>query len=157
MNNEGATEWVLADCSHFLDSNGQPRPLTDQKRSELDTHILNMANMALRTLLLAHRDFPSPNDLPSDWESNPPDNANLCCDCIVGTLIVHIRVTQTYRLLYPTGIIDPLRSDVKEAVRIAQNAGVVVRMVTGDNIATACAIARQCGILTGLYSSPYPI
>jgi magnesium-transporting ATPase (P-type) len=46
------------------------------------------------------------------------------------------------------GIIDPLRSDVKEAVRIAQNAGVTVRMVTGDNLATACAIARQCGILT---------
>ena len=37
---------------------------------------------------------------------------------------------------------------MQEAVRIAQQAGVVVRMVTGDNIATASAIARQCGILT---------
>ena len=46
------------------------------------------------------------------------------------------------------GIIDPLRGDVKEAIAIAQRAGVVVRMVTGDNIATASAIARQCGILT---------
>merc|ERR1711968_148481 len=46
------------------------------------------------------------------------------------------------------GIIDPLRSDVKEAVKTAQEAGVTVRMITGDNIATAKAIARQCGILT---------
>lgn len=47
----------------------------------------------------------------------------------------------------PLGIIDPLRPDVKEAVRVAQKAGIVVRMVTGDNISTACAIAKQCGIL----------
>jgi hypothetical protein len=40
------------------------------------------------------------------------------------------------------GIIDPLRDDVKEAVRVAQEAGVMVRMVTGDNINTAKAIAR---------------
>eukprot|EP00604_Paraphysomonas_vestita_P000354 CAMPEP_0174826134 /NCGR_PEP_ID=MMETSP1107-20130205/43551_1 /TAXON_ID=36770 /ORGANISM="Paraphysomonas vestita, Strain GFlagA" /LENGTH=170 /DNA_ID=CAMNT_0016058633 /DNA_START=707 /DNA_END=1216 /DNA_ORIENTATION=+ len=87
-----------------------------------------MANNALRTLCLAHRDF-VPGELPADWEENVPDNSRLILDCVVG-------------------IIDPLRSDVKEAVRIAQGAGVTVRMVTGDNIATACAIARQCGILT---------
>ena len=67
--------------------------------------------------------------LPTDWRINVPDNSGLCLDCIVG-------------------IIDPLRGDVKEAIRIAQRAGVVVRMVTGDNISTASAIARQCGILT---------
>ena len=45
------------------------------------------------------------------------------------------------------GIIDPLRADVKEAVRKCQGAGITVRMVTGDNLDTAKAIARQCGIL----------
>jgi magnesium-transporting ATPase (P-type) len=60
---------------------------------------------------------------------SPPDNGGLCCDSIVG-------------------IIDPLRSDVKMAVATAQTAGVTVRMVTGDNLNTACAIARECGILT---------
>lgn len=54
---------------------------------------------------------------------------DLCCDCIVG-------------------IIDPLRPNVKEAVASAISAGVQVRMVTGDNLATAKAIARKCGILT---------
>lgn len=88
-----------------------------------------MANNALRTLCLTHYDFENESMMPDDWRENPPDSANLIVDCIVG-------------------IIDPLRSDVKEAVRIAQGAGVTVRMVTGDNLHTANAIAKQCGILT---------
>eukprot|EP00953_Heterococcus_sp_UTEX-ZZ885_P011690 6764-Heterococcus_DN1.PRE.1 len=46
------------------------------------------------------------------------------------------------------GIKDPLRHDVAEAVAQCQSAGIMVRMVTGDNIATARSIARECGILT---------
>lgn len=78
---------------------------------------------ALRTLCIAHRDYPSISKLPERWEDNPPDNKELVCDCIVG-------------------IIDPLRDDVKDAVKTAQKAGVMVRMITGDNINTAKAIAR---------------
>jgi len=126
---KGAPEWVLKDCTHYLGSDGTPQRMTPAKRSEIDKHILDMANNALRTLCIAHRDFANAADMPADWHDNPPDTSDLCCDCVVG-------------------IIDPLRSDVKEAVRIAQQAGVTVRMVTGDNLNTACAIARQCGILT---------
>ena len=46
------------------------------------------------------------------------------------------------------GIKDPLRKGVAEAVRQCQEAGVVVRMVTGDNVLTARTIALECGILT---------
>jgi Ca2+-transporting ATPase len=46
------------------------------------------------------------------------------------------------------GIQDPLRKGVPEAVQACQRAGVIVRMVTGDNISTAKAIAQQCGILS---------
>ena len=42
---------------------------------------------------------------------------------------------------------DPLRKDVKEAVRVMRGAGITVRMVTGDTRDTAVAIARECGIL----------
>ena len=126
---KGASEWILKDSTKFSDENGAPQTMTETKRQELGVLIEQMADLALRTLCLSHVDFPSESAMPSDWESNPPDMANLTLDCIVG-------------------IIDPLRGDVKEAVRIAQEAGVVVRMVTGDNIATAKAIARQCGILT---------
>ena len=125
---KGASEWILKDCTHFLTKDGE-RPMNEAKKTDLEKTILSMADKALRTLCLAHRDFATAAELPQGWEDSPPDHSDLCLDCIVG-------------------IIDPLRGDVKEAVRVAQEAGVTVRMVTGDNIATACAIARQCGILT---------
>uniref|UniRef100_A0A7S3HU65 Calcium-transporting ATPase n=1 Tax=Spumella elongata TaxID=89044 RepID=A0A7S3HU65_9STRA len=126
---KGASEWILKDCTHFLSNAGVPTEMSELKKQTLDVTINNMADKALRTLCLAHKDYPNAAALPENWQENPPDHDNLVLDCIVG-------------------IIDPLRSDVKEAVRIAQAAGVTVRMVTGDNIATAKAIARQCGILT---------
>ena len=46
------------------------------------------------------------------------------------------------------GIADPLRAEVPEAIRACQRAGIVVRMITGDNLETACAIAREAGIMT---------
>lgn len=126
---KGATEWILRDCTNILTSEGDTAPLNSDKVKEIEDHIEMMASRALRTLCLAHKDYPSVSALPEDYLTNPPDNTGLTLDCIVG-------------------IIDPLRSDVIEAVRIAQGAGVKVRMVTGDNITTAKAIARQCGILT---------
>lgn len=134
---KGATEWILRDCTHYsalqdhqkYDSKSHVKIFTVDQRKKIEDHVLYMASQALRTLCLAHRDFPSVSALPSDWATNPPDFSDLVCDCVVG-------------------IIDPLRSDVKEAVSIAQGAGVKVKMVTGDNIHTAQAIARQCGILT---------
>jgi magnesium-transporting ATPase (P-type) len=125
---KGATEWILKDCSKFLTASGE-EALSSEKSDDLAQIIQSMAEKALRTLCLAHKDYPNASTLPADWATNPPDNFDLVLDCIVG-------------------IIDPLRSDVKEAVRVAQAAGVTVRMVTGDNIATAMAIAKQCGILT---------
>jgi len=126
---KGASEWILKDCTKYSNSKGSSVELTQEVSDSLKVIIEEMANKALRTLCLAHRDFPTFLDLPAGWETNPPDNQDLILDAIVG-------------------IIDPLRSDVKEAVRIAQEAGVMVRMVTGDNISTAKAIARDCGILT---------
>ena len=114
---KGASEWILKDCTYYLDASGNPQPMNAAKVQFFEQAIDNMANQALRTLCLAHKDYARASELPSDWEENPPDNSKLILDCIVG-------------------IIDPLRGDVVEAVRIAQEAGVVVRMVTGDNVAT---------------------
>lgn len=126
---KGASEWILKDCTHFLDQQGTKQTMTSSKRADLDKVINGMASNALRTLCLAHKVMSSVSELPGDWTENPPDSSDLILDCIVG-------------------IIDPLRSDVKDAVYKAQRAGVTVRMVTGDNIITAQAIAKQCGIMT---------
>ncbi|KAL0350499.1 UNVERIFIED_CONTAM: Calcium-transporting ATPase 2, plasma membrane-type [Sesamum radiatum] len=53
-----------------------------------------------------------------------------------------------YTCIGIVGIKDPVRPGVRESVALCQSAGVTVRMVTGDNINTAKAIARECGILT---------
>ncbi|KAB1208562.1 Calcium-transporting ATPase 2, plasma membrane-type [Morella rubra] len=53
-----------------------------------------------------------------------------------------------YTCIGVVGIKDPVRPGVKESVAICRSAGITVRMVTGDNINTAKAIARECGILT---------
>ena len=126
---KGATEWILKDCTHYLSASGVSEILTPTKMKSINTLVLEMADRALRTLCLAHKNYKSVCDLPADWRDNPPDSSGLCCDGIVG-------------------IIDPLREDVIDAVKLANAAGVNVRMITGDNIATARAIARQCGIYT---------
>jgi P-type E1-E2 ATPase len=50
-------------------------------------------------------------------------------------------------MLAIVGIKDPLRDEIPVAVELCHNAGVTVRMVTGDNIQTAIAIAKEAGIL----------
>ena len=126
---KGASEWIMKDATKILTENGSTTAMSSVKRDEMNKLIDEMANRALRTLCLAHKDYSSFSALPSDWKTNPPDHTDLIIDSIVG-------------------IIDPLRDDVKDAVATAQKAGVTVRMITGDNIATARAIAKQCGIFT---------
>jgi P-type E1-E2 ATPase len=46
------------------------------------------------------------------------------------------------------GIKDPVRPDVPSAIKQCYRSGIIVRMVTGDNINTAKAIAYDCGILS---------
>jgi magnesium-transporting ATPase (P-type) len=66
--------------------------MTKELSGQLEVRINTMAAHALRTLMLAHKDFASEADMPPDWRDHPPDDVDLCCDCIVG-------------------IIDPLRGE----------------------------------------------
>jgi len=124
---KGAPEWLLPDCTMYTTPTGAPLPLTPAMRATIESTTTAMASNALRTLLLCHKDITISGS--SDYLVNPPDNSGLVVDGVVG-------------------IIDPLRADVKDAVAAAQGAGVTVRMVTGDNLTTATAIAKACGILT---------
>jgi len=47
------------------------------------------------------------------------------------------------------GIVDPPRPEAIEAIRICREAGIRVKMITGDHSGTACAIAREMGISDG--------
>jgi P-type Ca2+ transporter type 2C len=90
---KGASERVLDDCAFFTGQDGKPQPLTPAKRRELEEMIFGMADRALRTICIAHKDYGSVKELPAGWETNSPDSNDLCCDAIVG-------------------IMDPLRPEV---------------------------------------------
>jgi len=74
---KGASEYVLRDCTMYMDSLGMPQAMTPTKMASLEHHITFMAEQALRTLLLAHKDYSSSADLPFDWHDNPPDHCKL--------------------------------------------------------------------------------
>ncbi|CAK7347431.1 unnamed protein product [Dovyalis caffra] len=121
---KGASEIILAACDKVVDSNGVVAPLEESSINHLKDTIERFANEALRTLCLAYLEI---GNEYSD-ESPIPFKGYTCIGIV--------------------GIKDPVRPGVKESVAICRSAGIVVRMVTGDNITTAKAIARECGILT---------
>ncbi|GLT93581.1 hypothetical protein SLE2022_113700 [Rubroshorea leprosula] len=121
---KGASEIVLEACDKVIDSNGDVVPLDEVSANRLKSTIEQFACEALRTLCLAFM------DIESDFSAeNPLPLTGYTCIGIVG-------------------IKDPMRPGVKESVALCRAAGITVRMVTGDNINTAKAIARECGILT---------
>ena len=121
---KGASEIILAACDKFVDSNGKIVPLDEDSISHLNDTIEKFANEALRTLCLAYIDIHD--------------------EFLVGSPIP----INGYTCVGIVGIKDPVRPGVRESVAICRSAGITVRMVTGDNINTAKAIARECGILT---------
>ncbi|KAJ6853980.1 calcium-transporting ATPase 8, plasma membrane-type-like [Iris pallida] len=126
---KGAAELVLASCTSWLDNNGLVEPMTPDKMNEFTKSVEDMAAVSLRCVALAYRLFDLQN-VPSEEQR---DNWKLPEDDLI--------------LLAIVGIKDPCRPGVKEAVQLCTHAGVKVRMVTGDNIQTAKAIALECGIL----------
>ncbi|GFP84096.1 calcium-transporting ATPase 1 chloroplastic [Phtheirospermum japonicum] len=121
---KGASEIILAACDSTLNSAGEVVPLDEKSINDLNDTIEQFANEALRTLCLAYK------DIGCDFSAEHPISF------------------EGYTLIGIVGIKDPVRPGVKESVAICKSAGINVRMVTGDNINTAKAIARECGILT---------
>ncbi|MCJ1469368.1 plasma membrane calcium [Pseudocyphellaria aurata] len=137
---KGAAELLLAMATSELgdvsDESLQKRDLSDSSRRQLSSDINHFASNSLRTIAMLYKDFPQ-------W---PPAGA----ETLEGdpSMAVFEDVCQKMTFLCLVGIQDPLREGVAQAVQKCQDAGVVVRMVTGDNVATASAIATQCGIKT---------
>jgi Ca2+-transporting ATPase len=121
---KGASEIVLAACDKVIDSNGVVVPLDEASINHLNDTIERFASESLRTLCLAYLEIGNEYS-----DESPIPSKGYTCIAIVG-------------------IKDPVRPGVKESVAICRSAGIVVRMVTGDNLTTAKAIARECGILT---------
>ncbi len=114
---KGAPEYVIERCSHIL-IDGERKSLTEDFKKEILEQNKRYAQGAMRVLSFAYRD--DPPVCPEEDE-----------------------VEKEMTFLGLTGIIDPPREEVPEAIRRCKSAGIQVKMVTGDNSDTARAIAQR--------------
>lgn len=131
---KGAAETLLKRCTMYLDTDGTEKKMTPAKSKEFEALIKEYASQALRCVAICHR-----HNIESVLKDDP-NKASLA------DVEQHLEKEMTFAAL--VGIADPLRKDVIDAVATCQRAGIFVRMVTGDNLDTANAIAKQAGILT---------
>jgi len=123
---KGASEMVLADCTKIMSMNGRIEQICEKRREQLKESIAGLARQAYRTLAIAACEKPGEGRTDSTFPKEAPEE----------------RLT----LLAILAIEDPIRPEVPDAVARCKRAGITVRMVTGDNKATAIAIAKQAGI-----------
>lgn len=126
---KGAAEMILASCTKYLDTDGQLQSI-DGDEDFFKAAVDEMAARSLRCVAIAYRSCEA-DEVPTEEESL--DKWTLPEEELI--------------LLAIVGIKDPCRPGVKDAVKLCRDAGVKVRMVTGDNLQTAKAIALECGIL----------
>lgn len=127
---KGASELILNCCDkahYFKDS--ELIDIDDSERNLIAKNINNMASNALRTIAIAYKDI-------DDSFAEAGEDEHYVKDF----------ETSEFTLLAIVGIKDALRPGVKESIAECKKAGVKVRMVTGDNLVTAKAIAKNCGI-----------
>ena len=120
---KGAPDEVLKRCTQYWDGE-KAVPMTDAKRAEILAANKAMADKALRVLAASMR----------TWDHKPEDNTPEFLEkdlCFIGL----------------TGMIDPVRPEVKPAILECRDAGIRPVMITGDHKDTAVAIASELGII----------
>ena len=120
---KGGPDVVLERCAYYLE-NGEVKPMDDAKRADIMAANKSMADKALRVLAVAQR----------TWSEKPADNTPEYLEsdlCFLGL----------------TGMIDPVRPEVKAAIEECRAAGIRPVMITGDHKDTAVAIAKELGII----------
>jgi len=124
---KGASEKILELCNRMMEGE-KPVELTGEKKEELSHLIEEWASQGYRTLGIGYKELEQGGEVPEETEESlgPLDT-----DLILLAIIA---------------IEDPIRPEVPASVGQCRSAGIVVRMLTGDNILTAKKIARQCGI-----------
>lgn len=114
---KGAVEKILSISKSEL-INGQIKPLTEKRKKEILESSKKMEHNALRVLAFAYKNF------------NKKDELEEKAMIFVGLV----------------GMIDPPRKEVKNAIKQCKEAGIKIKIITGDSVATAVAIAKQIGI-----------
>lgn len=113
---KGAPEKLIEKCTSYFDNDGNVVELTEEKRKALQSHIKELTEKAMRCIALT---------ISNKTDDGLPDEMNL-----LGII----------------GVVDPVRNEVPEAVKVAHKAGIQVIEITGDCMETAKAVAMEAGI-----------
>jgi len=136
---KGAPDVLLARSTQYLSAEGTTEPMAAEGRDRVVAENDRMAGEGLRVLAVARRDFD-----PATFDP-------------AGDLLALVAELE---LLALVGIVDPPRKEAKDAIALCKDAGIRVRMITGDHATTAAAIAGQLGIegraLTGAEFAAMP-
>jgi magnesium-transporting ATPase (P-type) len=136
---KGASEIVLNACDYYVNDNNRKVELDDLNRERFNLQIKEFASESLRTICICYKDL-TQREL-RDWNEKTTillsNNAKK---------EVHKIEEDGMTLIGIVGVRDILKEGVKDAVQKCKIAGITVVMVTGDNIDTATAIAKDCGI-----------
>ncbi|XP_074283849.1 calcium-transporting ATPase 12, plasma membrane-type-like [Silene latifolia] len=128
---KGAPEIILELCSSYFTPEGEKRVMDGDQKRRIGLIIEGMAASSLRCIAFAHTRV-----LKEQLASN------------IDEALDETKLTEKdLTLLGIVGLKDPCRPEVKNAVEICKRAGVKIKMITGDNVFTAKAIATECGIL----------
>src|SRR6516165_5505817 len=128
MTVKGAPDIVVGRCSHAV-WHGRVIPIDEVRKEILDAN-QQLSEKGLRVLAFAARDLDD-----GAMSAAIEDPMAAVRDLIMVALV---------------GIIDPLRTEARDAVRVALKAGIDVRMITGDHTVTARAIADELGLGPGV-------
>ena len=120
---KGAPDVLIARCTKIL-KDGAVQPMTKEDRTEILKANKSMADDALRVLAAAYTTY-------TDTKSFASKEA----------------IEQNLIFIGLTGMIDPVRPEVKQAISTCKSAGITPIMITGDHLDTAVAIARELDIL----------
>ncbi|EMA18182.1 calcium-translocating P-type ATPase, PMCA-type [Haloarcula amylolytica] len=123
---KGAPEVILSKCSRVLTDTG-PADLTPDRAEQIREQVGAFADDALRVLAVAYTE----DTTVVERNDTTGEADDVSADLIFAGLV---------------GMIDPAREEVADAIAATERAGVGVKMVTGDNVRTAAAIAGELGL-----------
>ncbi|CDR94147.1 calcium ATPase SERCA-like, putative [Babesia bigemina] len=137
---KGAPESVIERCNMYMKADGTMSPITPAVKATIMQEVEMMARDALRTLA-----FACSNDAAGALQIYKQKSAS--GEISEGSPEFFQEIERDLVFLGLTGILDPPRPQVRQAIEMAHTAGIRVFMITGDNKLTAEAIAKRVGIL----------
>ncbi len=133
---KGSPETILEESNYYLDEKGVKKKLTDKVREKINAALKNYSKDSLRNIAFSYK------IIKNDYNPSKTEQKNK----IISLIKKENEKTDSENIfLGIVGIYDPPKQGVKETIKTIYEAGIEIKMITGDNAYTATAIAKECG------------